>query len=305
MKTKLILSLGLVVLVALGGRPNVQAGPGEKLAPLAPPTNIRVEAGANAMKVMWDASTDEAGYMLAGYNVYFSHEALAPLSSQQLPAAMQVGRGVKEYIVRGLENGRQYFFQVRSRNNAGEISAAGRPENEAAPDSTGRKYALTMYDDDRATSAYNSGYGWSRKNGQEQPGFHDVRQHGTYVDLLMIESPTAKQRSLFISPAETERTQRWPVRHRTLIADIGTEWMTAAVLPDSAFATQVEIKSGHVYVVKTNDAYCLKLRVNTCAEVNLLLPFGAPHPNASLNKITFTYVAQLGQSYEYFLTGKP
>ncbi|NUO82219.1 fibronectin type III domain-containing protein [candidate division KSB1 bacterium] len=305
MKTRLVFNLVLLTFCTLASRGIGLATADVRLAKLAPPTNVRVEAARNAVKVTWEASTDEASYMLAGYNVYFGNESLAALSPNQLPAAVQVGKGVEEYVVRGLENGRQYFIQVRSRNNNGDISTAGQPENEAAPLFEGKIYALAMYDDDPATSTYNSGYGWNRKTGQDQPGYHDVRQHGKYVDILMMESPAAKQQSLFISPAATERTTRWPVRNHTLIADMGTEWLTTTILPDSAFTTQAEIKSGHVYILKMSADYYLKLRVDTYGEVNLLLPAGAARQSTSLNKITFTYVAQLGQSYQQFLTGKP
>ncbi len=305
MKIKLLLKLGFLLFFVLGLQDHVRAAGGERLTKLAPPTNIRVEAGKNVIKVIWDASTDQASYMLAGYNIYFSEEALALLAPNQLPVAVQVGKGLNECLVRGLENDRHYFFQVRSRNNEGDISVASQLETKTAPLSEGKNYPLVMYDDGRATSAYNSGYGWSRKNGQELPGYHDVKQHGKYVDLLMLESSSAKQYSLFTSPAEAASTERWPMRNRTLIADIGMGWLTTAVLPDSAFATQAVIKPGHVYVLKTSDNYYLKLRVDTCAEINMLLPLGEEQRSATLNKITFTYVAQLGQSYKYFLTGKP
>jgi hypothetical protein len=39
--------------------------------------------------------------------------------------------------------------------------------------------------------------------------------------------------------------------------------------------------------------------------VKLLLPAGAQQRDLEVNKITFTYVSQFGQSYEQFLTGKP
>jgi hypothetical protein len=51
--------------------------------------------------------------------------------------------------------------------------------------------------------------------------------------------------------------------------------------------------------------YYIKLRIDSIEEVNLLLRFEEPRRNAILNKITFTYASQLGQSHEHFLTGKP
>jgi hypothetical protein len=281
-----------------------QSSPTLKLAKLAPPTNVRVEAGVNAVKVLWNASPDEAGYDLAGYNVYFDTKSSALLSPDHLPHAVQVGKRVHECVVRGLENNRQYFFHVRSRNIDGGISAAGLPEREAAPQLEGKTYAVSMYDDDVATTNNNSGYGWRRENGQDIPGYRNVTQHGKYVDILMMESPTARNQSIFISPSEADFTQRWPFRNTTLIADIGTNWVVADSLPDAAFTTTAEIKNGHVYVLKTQDNYYVKLRIDSIDEVNLLLPFGEQRRDANLNKITFTYASQLDQSYEHFLTGK-
>jgi hypothetical protein len=282
-----------------------QSSPAVKLAKLAPPTNVRVEAGENAIKVLWDASSDEADHTLAGYNVYFDTKSLVLLLPDRLPNEVQVGKRVHACVIKGLENGRQYFFHVRARNIVGDISAAGLPEQEAAPQPEGKNYAVSMYDDDVSTPTSNSGYGWSRENGQDIPGYRGVTQHGKYVDILMMESPTAKSQSIFISPSEADFNQRWPLRNKTLIADIGTTWVMADSLPDEAFATTAEIKHGHVYVLKTHDKYYVKLRIDSIEEVNLLLRFGEPRRNAILNKITFTYASQLGQSYEHFLTGKP
>ncbi|MGH7450890.1 MAG: fibronectin type III domain-containing protein [bacterium] len=204
-----------------------QSFPAVKPAKLSPPTNVRVEAGENAIKVMWDASPDEAGYDFAGYNVYFGTRSSALLSSDHLPNAVQVGKRVYACVIKGLENGRQYFFHVRSRKTNGELSAAGLPEKEGAPQPEGKNYAVSMYDDDLATPVYNSGYGWNRENGQNIPGYRNVTQHGKYVDILMMESPTAPNRSIFISPAAADFTHRWPYRNLTLFADIGSNWVMA------------------------------------------------------------------------------
>lgn len=305
MKTKPVLSLVLLTFCTLALPGARLAAVEVRLAKLAPPTNIRVEAGRNAIKVIWEASADEANFNLAGYNVYFDENSLASSSPNQLAAAIQVGKGNHECLVRGLKNGRQYFFHVRSRNHAGEVGAPSLPENEATPEVEAKQYVLAMYDDGRSTSGYNSGYGWNNKNGQALPGFHDVRQHGKYVDLLMVASPTKKQSSIFVSPAETEHTQKWPIRNKTLIADLGADGRPAEALPDSAFTTQAEIKQGHTYILKTETGYHIKLRVESITEVNLLLPLGESRRSALLNKIAFNYVAQLGQSYEQFLTGSP
>ncbi len=305
MKCKMILGVGLMMLSAALWSNFAQSFPAVKLAKLAPPTNVRVEAGENAIKVLWDASSDEANHTLAGYNVYFDTKSLVLLSPDRLPNEVQVGRRVHAYVIKGLENGRQYFFHVRARNIVGGISAASLPEQEAAPQPEGKNYAVSMFDDDVSTATSNSGYGWSRENGQDIPGYRGVTQHGKYVDILMMESPTAKGQSIFISPSEADFNQRWPLRNKTLIADIGTNWVMADSLPDEAFATTAEIKNGHVYVLKTHDKYYVKLRIDSIEEVNLLLRFEEQRRNAILNKITFTYASQLGQSYEHFLTGKP
>ncbi len=305
MKRTIALGVGLIMLSVVLWMSFAQSSPAVKLAKLAPPTNVRVEAGENAIKVMWDASLDEAGYDLAGYNVYFDTKSSALLSPDHLPYTVQVGRRVHECVVRGLENGRQYFFHVRSRKVDGGISAAGLPEKEAVPQPEEKKYAVSMYDDDVSTTANNSGYGWRRENGQDIPGYRNVTQHGKYVDILVMESPTAKKQSVFISPSEADFTQRWPYRNRTLVADIGTNWVMADSLPDEVFTTRAAIKIGHVYILRTQDNYYIKLRVDAIEEVNLLLPFGEQRRDTILNKITFTYASQLGQSYEHFLTGKP
>ncbi len=194
---------------------------------------------------------------------------------------------------------------MRARALDGRISTASLPELEAAPQLDANNYAVAMYDDDVASSTNNSGYGWRRENGQDIAGYRNVTQHGKYVDILMMESPAAKNQSLFISPSEADFNQRWPYRNRTLIADIGTNWVFADSLPEAAFATTAEIKNGHVYVLKTHDDYYVKLRVDSIREVTLLLPLAAQRRDTILNKITFTYASQLGQSYEHFLTGKP
>jgi hypothetical protein len=305
MKRTMVLGASLMMLSAILWMSFAQSSPAVKLAKLAPPTNVRVEAGENAIKVLWDASPDEADYTLAGYNVYFDTKSLVLLAPDRLPNEVQVGRRVHAYVIKGLENGRQYFFHVRARNVVGDVSPAGLPEQEAAPQLEGKNYAVSMYDDDVSTPTSNSGYGWSRENGQDIPGYRGVTQHGKYVDIVMIELSAAKSKSIFISPSEADFTQRWPYRNRTLIADIGTTWVMADSLPDEAFATTAEIKNGHVYILKTHDNYSVKLRINSIEEVNLLLRFEEPQRNAILNKITFTYASQLGQSYEHFLAGKP
>ena len=306
MKRTIVLAVGVMMLSAVPARSFAQGSPATKLVKLAAPTNVRVEAGENAIKVRWDASPDEANYELAGYNVYFDTESSALLSPDQLPHAVQLGRRERAYVVKGLENGRQYFFHVRSRTLDDGLSAASLPENEAVPQSEGKNYAVAMYDDNvvTSTSTNNSGYGWHRKNGQGIPGYRNVTQHGKAVDVLMMESPTAKNQSVFISPSEADFTQRWPYRNRTLIVDAGTNWVVADSLPEAAFATTAEIKSGHVYILRTHDDYYVKLRVDSIQEVNLLLPLGQQSRDLSLNKITFTYASQLGQSYAHFLMGQ-
>jgi hypothetical protein len=162
-----------------------------------------------------------------------------------------------------------------------------------------------MYDDDVAASTNNSGYGWLRENGQDLASRKNATQDGKYVDILMMESPAAKDQSLFVSPSEADFNRRWPYRNRTLITDIGTAWVIADSLPETAFATTAAIKNGHVYVLKTHDDYYVKLRVDSINEVTLLLPLEAQRRDTILNKITFTYASQLGQSSDSFLTGKP
>jgi hypothetical protein len=293
MKSAMILAVGFVLLGAASSSSFAQSSPTVNISKFAPPTNVRVEAGQYAIKVSWDASLDEANYKLAGYNVYFDTQPSALLVPNQLPHEVQLGRGGRACVIRGLENGRQYFFHVRARALDGSISAASLPELEAAPQLDAKNYAVAMYDDVVASST------------KDIAGFRNVTQHGKYVDILMMESPAARNVSLFVSPSEADFNQRWPYRNRTLIADVGTDWVIADSLPDAAFATTAEIKNGHVYVLRTHDDYHVKLRVDSIKEVTLLLPLEAQRRDAILNKVTFTYASQLGQSYEDFLTGKP
>lgn len=305
MKRAIVLSLGLMMLYFVLWSNFAQSSPAVKAVKLAPPTNVRLEAGDNAIKVLWDAGSDEADYNQAGYNVYFDTKSLVLLPSDQLPNEVQVGKRVHTCVIRGLKNGGQYFFHVRARNLVGGVSAASLPEKAGAPQPAGQNYAVSMYDEDLSTTANNSGYGWSRENGQDIRGYMGVTQQGKYVDIIMMESPTAEGQSVFISPSEADFTKRWPLRNKTLIADIGTNWVVADSLFEGAFATTAEIKNGHVYVVKTHDNYYVKLRIDSIAEVNLLLRHGEKRRDTNLNKITFTYASQLGQSYEHFLAGKP
>jgi len=115
------------------------------------------------------------------------------------------------------------------------------------------------------------------------PGYHCMLQHVKFIDILMTELPTAKSKSVFISPSKADFTENWPLRNRTLIADIGTNWAVADSIPDTAFTTSAEIMDGHVYVLKTYDNYYVKLRIESIEEVNLLLPFGQKRYDVNLN----------------------
>jgi hypothetical protein len=305
MKRTTVLAVSLTILSVFLWIGLAQSSPSWTLAKLAPPTNVRVEAGENAIKVSWDASPDEGGRDLAGYNVYFDTKSSVLFSPDSLGYAVQLRKNAHEYVVRGLENDRAYFFHVRSRKTDGSISAAGLPEKAATVEPEGKNYAVSMYDNDVPGTPGNSGYGWSRENGQGIPGYQKVIQNGGDVNILMMELPSSKTKSVLISPSEADFTKGWALRNKTRIADIGTNWMVEDSLPDSAFTSTAEIKNGHVYVLKTHDDYYVKLRIVSVEEVSLLLPAGAKHRDVSINRIRFTYVSQLGQSYQHFLTGKP
>jgi len=305
MKHTIVLVASLMLLSAFLWIGFAQSSPSTKLTKLAPPTNVRVEAGENAIKVSWDASPDEADAELAGYNVYFDTKSSVRLPPDSLLFAVHLRKNAREYVVRGLENGRQYFLHMRSRKRDGGISAAGLPEKEAAPQREGQNHAVYMYDNDVSGTPGNCGYGWSRKNGQGIPGYHNMIQDGRDVDILMIESTSSKSNSFFVSPSETDLTKNWAAQNKTLIADIGTNWLVEGLPPDSAFATTAKINYGHVYILKTHDNYCVKVRIESIEDVKLLLPAGAKSRTVNINKINFTYASQLGQSYEQFLTGKP
>ena len=281
----------------------LESYPPAKTANLAPPTNVRVEPGENAIAVMRDASPDEANSIFSGYTIYFDTKSSTQFSQDQLPYTIHVKKNVHEYVVKGLENGQQYFVDVHSRQTDDATNAAGLTEKVTTPLSEGKKYTVSMFDYDMSTAANNSGYGWNRTNGQDIPGHHSVMQYVKYIDILMMELPNTKNKSVFISPSEADFAKSWPVRNKTFIADIGTEWNVADSLPETAFATTAEIKKGHVYIIRTSDDYYVKLRIESIEEVNLLLPYGSERSNVNLNKATFTYASQLGRSYEDFLSG--
>ncbi|MBN1479880.1 fibronectin type III domain-containing protein [candidate division KSB1 bacterium] len=305
MKKRTHWGIDLIILGAFLWISIVQSFSLAEVVNLTPPTNIKVDPGENAIAVAWDASSDEAQSTFAGYNVYFDTKSSWQLSPDHLPQAVQVKKDVHKCVVKGLENDQQYFLHVRSRQVDDGVSAASVPEEAAAPQAEGKRYTVSMFDYDQSTAANNSGYGWSRDNGQDIPGYHSVMQHVMHIDILMMELPGAKNKSVFISPSEADFTQSWPMRNKTLIADIGTQWITLDQLPETAFKTTAEIKNGHVYIIKTFDDYYVKLRIESIEEVNLLLPYGQERSNVNLNKITFIYASQLGQNYEDFLMGTP
>ncbi|RPI01427.1 MAG: fibronectin type III domain-containing protein [Calditrichaeota bacterium] len=284
---------------------STQGDSAEKIVNLAPPRNIQAASGENAIAVTWEDSPDEAKVQFAGYNVYFDLKSSPPFSPDSLAFVVQVKKGVNEYVVNGLDNNQQYFLHVCSRQTDGGVSEAGLPETAAIPQSDGKKFTIPMFDYDVSTAPSSSGYGWSRENGQDIPGHHNEMQRVKYIDILMMESPTAKGKSIFISPAEADFTKEWPVRNKTLIADIGTDWRLADPLPDAAFTTSAEIRYGHVYLIKTHDNYYVKLRIESVEEMTLYLPYGQKRSSVDLNKINFTYASQLGQSYDQFLSAKP
>jgi hypothetical protein len=300
----IVIHVRLILLSAFLWISASQSAASAKLAKLVPPTNVRVEAGENAIKISWDASPDESGSELDGYNVYFDTKSLALFPPDSLPFAVQLRKNARECVVRGLQNGRSYFFHVRSRTRDGNIGAASLSEQEAAPQPEGKNHAVTMYDNGVPGTPGNCGYGWNRGNGQGVPGYQNVIQVGKDIDILMIESSSSDSKSVLVSPSEADFADVWALRNQTWIADIGTNWMLDDLLPDAAFTTSVEIKQGHVYVIKTHDNYHVKLRVDSIDEVKLLLPPGASHRDVAINKITFTYAAQLGQTDQHFLTGK-
>ena len=269
----------------------------------APPTNIQVEAGDNAVAVTWEASADEAESYFAGYTIYFDTKSSAQLAPDQIPNSINVKKNVHEHVIKGLVNDQQYFVQVCSYSNDGASSATDLAEKVTTPQSEGQVYTIHMFDYDIATASNNSGYGWNRSNGQDIPGHHSLMQYVKYIDILMMKSPTSSSNSVFISPSAADLAKNWPVRNKTRIADIGTNWNVDESLPETAFTTTAVIKKGHVYVIKTFDDYHVKIHIKSIEQVNLLLPYGSERSNVDLNKITFTYASQLGQSYEDFMTG--
>ena len=185
-------SIGLIMLYTVLFLSIATTFSSEKTVKLAPPANIQLEAGENAIAVIWDASPDEAKSYFSGYNIYFDTNSSALLSPDRLPSASQVRKDMHEYVIRGLKNDQEYFVHVRSRHVDDGISEAGLPEKVATPQSSGSKYTVSMFDYDASTATQNSGYGWSRENGQDIPGYHNVMQRVKLIDILMMELPTAK-----------------------------------------------------------------------------------------------------------------
>jgi len=269
----------------------------------AHPPDVQLEPGENAIAVTWDASPDEAKGYFTGYTVYFDTKSSAELSPDQLENSINIKKNVHEYVVKGLENDREYFIHVRSHQGEGAVNQTGIVEKTTTPQLEGDKFDVSMFDYDVAMAGKNCAYGWNRQNGQDVPGHPTTMQYVKYIDILVMESPTTKSKSVFVSPSEAEFTKDWPVSNKTLFADLGTDWNVAESIPETAFATTTEIKNGHVYVIKTFDDFHIKLRIKSIEEVNMLLPYGSERSNVDINKITFTYVSQISRSYEDFLAG--
>jgi hypothetical protein len=305
MKFRIFLGTALMLLISSPWLGSAQSSPVAKLTKLAPPADVRVEAGANAIKVNLDSSPDKGDREFAGYTIYFDTKSLVDLSVDSLFYAVEIGPNVREYVVRGLENNRPYFFHIRSRKRDGSIGAASLPEKTVTPQADAKHYNVNMYDNDVSGTPGICGYGWSIANGQGIPGYYNLTQNGKNVHVVLMKSSSSKSESVLISPSEANFTEGWSLRNKTLIADIGTDWVIGKVLPDSAFTSTAVVRKGHVYLLKTHENYYVKLRVDSIDEVKLLLGIGAQRPDLAVNKITFTYASQLGQTYELFLTGRP
>jgi hypothetical protein len=270
---------------------------------IAHPPDIQLEAHENALLVKWDASPDEDQRYFVGYSVYFDTKASAQLAPDQQAHAVHLKKNVHEYVIKGLENDQEYFVHVRSRQGNTDVSEPGVLEKSATPRTEGQNFALNMFDYNADIAGNNSSYGWNRSNGQDMPGNNKVMAHVKYIDLLMIESPTAKESSVFISPSDAEITADWPTRNKTLIADIGQDWNIDKTDNEIDFKSSAVIQEGHIYLIKTFDDYHIKLSVTSIKEINWMLPYGSDLGNVDVNKITMIYTSQLGKSYENFLAG--
>ncbi len=270
---------------------------------IAHPPDIQLEAHENAITVRWDASPDEDQRYFIGYSVYFDAKTSAQLAPDQQAHAVHFKKDVHEYVIKGLENGQEYFVHVRSRQGNTDLSESGILEKTSTPRAEGKNFALTMFDYNADIAGNNSSYGWNRNNGQEMPGNNKVMAHVKYIDLLMMESPTAKGGSVFISPSDADVTEEWPTRNKTLIADIGQDWNVDETNNTIDFKSSAVIKEGHVYLIKTFDDYHIKLLVTSIKEINWMLPYGSDLGNVDLNKITMIYTSQLNKSYDNFIAG--
>lgn len=128
-----------------------------------------------------------------------------------------------------------------------------------------------MFNYDISPGSNYSGYSWNRKNGQDIPVNHNMMQHVKHVDIIMMESPISKQKSVLISLSEAAVTEKWTTRNKTFVADIGTNWYASESLKDVTFSKSAGIKSENVYVIKTNDYY-IKLCLESVEEIVFFLP---------------------------------
>ena len=74
------------------------------------PKNLKVTPGNKEAKIEWDAPENDGGSKITGYQV-----KLSGWGNQWIT----VGKDVKNYTFKNLENGREYTFQVRALNSRG------------------------------------------------------------------------------------------------------------------------------------------------------------------------------------------
>ena len=101
--------------------------------------------------------------------------------------AVQLRKSAHECVIRGLENGRQYFFHIRSRQADGKVSAASFQEKTISPQAQGKNYAISIYDNDVTGTPGICSYGWNNENGQGIPGYHNGTQNGKNINVVIME----------------------------------------------------------------------------------------------------------------------
>ncbi|MBU1948995.1 MAG: fibronectin type III domain-containing protein, partial [Candidatus Eisenbacteria bacterium] len=95
-----------------------------RLVNIAPPQNLKASAGTRFVEVTWDPSIDNRLYDFLGYEIYVSERSFNSMPQEDWEAFKIPTDPITDnkYVVRNLEQGTIYYFQVRSLRATGERS---------------------------------------------------------------------------------------------------------------------------------------------------------------------------------------